>query len=109
MMFLGFWVALICFGLAAMPKGFGRRYKRQGDSWRDTALIASTALHDAEAFIAEELETRRSSFLPEPTEDEAGYLGTAQAALDGVREAISRMHGDRPSTPEGKSCSRDAK
>lgn len=71
------------------------RYKRQCNSWRDAALQMNDALSVAEAFIADELETRRSSFLPDPTEDEEGCLGTAQAALKSVRDAIAKAHGDR--------------
>lgn len=48
------------------------------------------ALILAESFIADELETRKSSFLPDATEDEQGYLGIAETALKAVRAARSK-------------------
>lgn len=39
-----------------------------------------------ESFIAEELETRERSFLPDPSDDDKGYIASAQAALQAVRQ-----------------------
>lgn len=49
-----------------------------------------SALRVAETFIADELETRDNSFLPGATEEETGYIGEAQNALNTIRVAIAR-------------------
>lgn len=48
------------------------------------------ALRDAEAFIAEELKVRESSYLPTPTDDEQADLADAQRVLDSVRAAMGK-------------------
>lgn len=47
-------------------------------------------LRAAESFISDELETRQSSFLPNATEDENGYIASAQRVLGQVRAAIAK-------------------
>lgn len=51
------------------------------------------ALKLAESFIADESATREQSCLPEPNEDEEGYLESASTALDTVRAAIAKAEG----------------
>jgi hypothetical protein len=47
------------------------------------------ALTVAETFVSDELETRRSSFLPNPSEDESGYLGQADSTLKAIEGALA--------------------
>lgn len=69
-----------------------------GECEANAHLIAAApelleALRKAETFIAEETDTRETSCLPGPTEDEEGYLGQAHAALKACREAIAKATG----------------
>lgn len=53
-----------------------------------TQAILLDALRSARAFVAEELEQRKSSFLPTPTDGEVGYIEEAQAVLDEIEGAL---------------------
>ena|ERR1700722_15536937 len=54
---------------------------------------ALPALKLAEKFIAEELETREQSYLPEPNSSEEDYLTDARSALEAVQSAIAKAEG----------------
>lgn len=58
-----------------------------------TNELIVTALETAHAFIADELEMRRQSFLPDPDTDEAGYIASAENALKAVNNALARARG----------------
>ena len=45
-------------------------------------------LRKAEAFIADELETRRCSYLPTDNSEDAEYIKSAEEALAAVRRAM---------------------
>lgn len=52
--------------------------------------LLEAALRQAEAFIADELECRKHSFMPDFTVEESGYIDSAQAALNAVRAALGK-------------------
>lgn len=56
-----------------------------------SAMLAALKL--AEAFIADELESRKRSFLPDASEEENGLIGAAQTALDAASAAIRKAEG----------------
>ena len=64
----------------------------------NTRLMAAApdlldALRVAESFVADELEIRKNSFLPDATEAEDGYIGSAQRALGLIVAAIAKAMG----------------
>ena len=61
--------------------------KLTGDTGENFARMRA-ALRIAEAFIADELEVRQQSYLPDATEGEQDYIGDAEQALKAVRDAL---------------------
>jgi hypothetical protein len=50
--------------------------------------VITEDLRKAEAFIADELETRRCSYLPTDNSEDAEYIKSAEEALAAVRRAM---------------------
>lgn len=67
------------------------------------------ALKEAAEFIAEELQVRMQSFLPDAAEDESGYIGSAERALAMANAALAKARREsslaQPQTPEAPSAS----
>lgn len=53
--------------------------------------VIASALHAADAFISEELDTRRRSYEPNPTQEELADIAAAVDALALVRAASQQV------------------
>jgi hypothetical protein len=72
---------------------------QSGDA--NAALIAAApdqdaALLIAELFVADELEVRRASMLPDPNEGESAYITDAEDVLNTIRAALAKARGEKP-------------
>ena len=50
----------------------------------------------AELFVADELEVRRASMLPDPNEGESAYITDAEDVLNTIRAALAKARGEKP-------------
>lgn len=66
---------------------------------RERSEQLSVALAEAECFVADELQVRKASMLPDPIGEDAAYVESTQAVLDCIRLA---MHPHSPSSPKGR-------